>query len=180
MKNLQKYSFIVLNTFLLLGVLLSSHVNDLLLNALFVLIFVFFISFLLKSNILCSLIIYVIIFLFGVIFVRQDRFNNGYIYLGDVESYICKCNKTIELNSRYRTGEFIILKVKKNNKWENVDRIIKIQIIVKSLNIGEDPIFYGDIFLINEPPKIIVKRNDKKTVIYIIILLLKGFIITIL
>ena len=85
--------------------------------------------------------------------------------MNGIDGYVCVSQKTLKLCKKYNSIEFLVVKIKRGGRWEDVDGILKVQLIINSENIDGLVIFYGDTFLVDSGPRIIVRRNsDKKSV----------------
>lgn len=98
----------------------------------------------------------------GFLYARYQ--NSVYRYsclLDNVEGYICISQKTIKLTSGFSSVEFLVVKIKRKGVWSNVKDILKVQLLINSVN-NSSVIFYGDTFLIESSPSRIIKRNSNK------------------
>ena len=164
--NKKKYFFVVLNSFFIAGILFSRYVNFdiLLLLILFFVCFVF--SFLFRSDVLCSVFLYCLMLIFGALYVRNQKYVCRYSsLLNGVEGYVCISQKMMKLCRKFNSVEFLVVKVKCGGKWEDVDDILKVQLIINSENVDGLVIFYGDTFLVESGPSMIVKKSfDRRSV----------------
>ena len=75
--------------------------------------------------------------------------------LRNAEAYICTSKRTKDIKNKYTSMNFIVLKVKKNNIWHNINDVILTNVVIKNENLRKYTIFYGDAFIINGSPRLI-------------------------
>ena len=97
-----------------------------------------------------SMLIYVLLFLLGILFVRFEKvkkFKKTDLNIENCKALVIISEKSFDINKGYNGCDFIIKKVKINDKWIDVDKKILIRVNFKNDNFT-NRIECGDSFLI--------------------------------
>lgn len=115
-----------------------------------VLLFIFIVSIYYDSKFISSVLIYVILFFLGILFIRFEKnkkFKKTDINIENSEALVIISEKTFDINDGYNNCDFIVKKVKIGNKWIDIDKKTLIRVNFKN-NKSIDRIKIGDCFLI--------------------------------
>ena len=92
----------------------------------------------------------------GCMYVKINNVEKKYSnILRNSEAYICTSQRTKDIKNKYTSMNFIVLKVKKNNIWHNINDFILTNVVIKNEDLRKYTIFYGDTFIINGSPRLI-------------------------
>lgn len=110
----------------------------------------------LRKIVLGSIIIYTEMLILGCMYTKINNVKKKYSnILRNAEAYICTSKRTKDIKNKYTSMNFIVLKVKKNNIWHNINDVILTNVVIKNENLRKYTIFYGDAFIINGSPRLI-------------------------
>ena len=146
------YLFFYINIIFILGILFekfSFNIFFIFFSMVIMAIFLIF-SNILNYNFISSLLIYILLFLFGILFVRFEKvkkLKKTEINIENSEALVIISEKTFDINKGYNNCDFIVKKVKINNKWINIDKKTLLRVNFKN-NKSINRIKIGDCFLI--------------------------------
>ena len=146
------YLFFTTNIFFILGIILDSSLLNIhiIFYSTLVLLFIFIVSIYYDSQFISSVLIYIILFFLGILFVRFEKnkkFKKTDINIENSEALVIISEKTFDINNGYNNCDFIVKKVKINNKWVNINKKTLIRVNLKNCK-SIDRIKIGDCFLI--------------------------------
>jgi len=150
MKN--QYFFFISNVMFIIGIFSDNHTFNI--HFIFLLVPIFYFSLLILNfynfKFISSLLIYILLFFIGILFVRFEKvkiLKKTDINIDNSEALVIISEKTFDINNGYNNCDFIVKKVKINNKWIDVDKKTLIRVSLKN-NKYIDRIKIGDCFLI--------------------------------